>query len=228
MKRLCTLFLMSHALLAQGGLNPAKLGAPPTDSWPTYNGDYTGTALQHARQDQPDQHQLAEPGVGLSRQRHARRPERLQRRPHLRDSRPGERRVVLHHAGPRVGGGCAYRPRGVALHVDVARRGAHRQSRRRRVRQLALLPDAGLQYRVAEFEGWLGALAKAVLRSGPVLLRLDGAAGGEEPHHHRCERRRSRPARLHRGARPGDGRFAVALVHGPAEDGRSGVGNLAE
>src|SRR6185295_19142729 len=36
------LFLAGGALLAQGGLNPAKLGAPPTDSWPTYNGDYTG------------------------------------------------------------------------------------------------------------------------------------------------------------------------------------------
>ena len=42
MKSLCTLFLASAALLAQGGLNPAKLGAPPTDTWPTYNGDYTG------------------------------------------------------------------------------------------------------------------------------------------------------------------------------------------
>ena len=27
---------------AQGGLNPAKLGAPPTDTWPMYNGDYSG------------------------------------------------------------------------------------------------------------------------------------------------------------------------------------------
>src|SRR6476469_5839229 len=24
------------------GLDPAKLGQPPTDSWPTYNGDYSG------------------------------------------------------------------------------------------------------------------------------------------------------------------------------------------
>ena len=34
--------IISGALLAQGGLNPAKLGAPPTDTWPTYNGDYSG------------------------------------------------------------------------------------------------------------------------------------------------------------------------------------------
>jgi alcohol dehydrogenase (cytochrome c) len=43
MKALFTLFLASAALVAQvGGLSPAKLGAPPTDTWPTYNGDYSG------------------------------------------------------------------------------------------------------------------------------------------------------------------------------------------
>jgi alcohol dehydrogenase (cytochrome c) len=30
------------ALSAQGGLDPAKLLAPPTDNWPMYNGDYSG------------------------------------------------------------------------------------------------------------------------------------------------------------------------------------------
>ena len=42
MKVLCTLFLASGTMLSQGGLIPAKLGAPPTDNWPTYNGDYSG------------------------------------------------------------------------------------------------------------------------------------------------------------------------------------------
>jgi hypothetical protein len=27
------------ALSGQGTLNPAKLGQPPTDTWPTYHGD---------------------------------------------------------------------------------------------------------------------------------------------------------------------------------------------
>ena len=31
------------AALAQG-LDPAALLQPPTDTWPTYNGDYTGAA----------------------------------------------------------------------------------------------------------------------------------------------------------------------------------------
>src|SRR5205823_5559710 len=30
------------AVAGQGRLDPAKLGAPPTDSWPTYHGDYSG------------------------------------------------------------------------------------------------------------------------------------------------------------------------------------------
>ena len=40
MKPLAAL-LLSAALWAQG-LNPAKLLQPPTDTWPTYNGDYSG------------------------------------------------------------------------------------------------------------------------------------------------------------------------------------------
>src|SRR5690242_1201344 len=35
------LALGAIALFAQG-LDPAKLQQPPTDSWPTYNGDYSG------------------------------------------------------------------------------------------------------------------------------------------------------------------------------------------
>ena len=48
MKRLA-LFLVFSSLCALGlsagagdGLDPAKLLQPPTDSWPTYNGDYSG------------------------------------------------------------------------------------------------------------------------------------------------------------------------------------------
>src|SRR5437762_14210792 len=34
--------VISATLWAQSGLNSSKLGAPPTDTWPTYNGDYSG------------------------------------------------------------------------------------------------------------------------------------------------------------------------------------------
>ena len=39
---LATFVLVSATLLGQGTLNPAKLGQPPTDTWPTYHGDYSG------------------------------------------------------------------------------------------------------------------------------------------------------------------------------------------
>src|ERR1051326_8363256 len=42
MKALGTLLLLATSTLFAQGLNPAKLGAPPTDTWPTYNGDYSG------------------------------------------------------------------------------------------------------------------------------------------------------------------------------------------
>src|SRR5712692_7190586 len=34
--------VLSTVLAAQGGLDPSKLLNPGTDSWPTYNGDYSG------------------------------------------------------------------------------------------------------------------------------------------------------------------------------------------
>ncbi len=38
----CAILLASATLAAQAGVNPADFGRPPTDSWPTYNGDYSG------------------------------------------------------------------------------------------------------------------------------------------------------------------------------------------
>ena len=37
-----TFLLCAAAVFAQAFLEPAKLLQPPTDSWPTYNGDYSG------------------------------------------------------------------------------------------------------------------------------------------------------------------------------------------
>src|SRR5438128_1413871 len=34
--------MFGPALFGQGALNPSKLGQPPTDTWPTYHGDYSG------------------------------------------------------------------------------------------------------------------------------------------------------------------------------------------
>jgi len=44
-----SLLLVSGALFAQtqGGLDPATLLKPLSDSWPTYSGDYTGRDALH-------------------------------------------------------------------------------------------------------------------------------------------------------------------------------------
>src|SRR5262249_12723503 len=39
---LLAMTLVSTAAFSQSALTPAKLLQPPTDSWPTYNGDYSG------------------------------------------------------------------------------------------------------------------------------------------------------------------------------------------
>ena len=42
MNRIFLAALMLASTLAAQPLDPAKLLQPPTDAWPTYNGDYTG------------------------------------------------------------------------------------------------------------------------------------------------------------------------------------------
>lgn len=42
MKKFIAYCLLQTALFAQGSLDPLKLLQPPTDMWPTYNGDYSG------------------------------------------------------------------------------------------------------------------------------------------------------------------------------------------
>lgn len=47
---LIIILLLSTALYGQGRLDPAKLLQPPTDSWPTYHGDYSGRRYSSLKQ----------------------------------------------------------------------------------------------------------------------------------------------------------------------------------
>ena len=76
-------------------------------------------------------------------------------------------------------------------------------------------------------QGRQGALAQGNLRSGAVLLRLRRAGGGEESRDRGRQRRRSGHPRIHRVARSGNRRVAMALVCA-SEAGRSGSENLAQ
>ena len=60
----CRRFL---ALSAQGRVTNAKLLKPGTDSWPTFNGDYTGRRFSAADEDHQRQRPSAEPGMDVPR-----------------------------------------------------------------------------------------------------------------------------------------------------------------
>ena len=225
MKALGTLMLVCASLPAQSGLNPAKLGAPPTDSWPTYNGDYSGrrySALSKINQSNINSLSLAwlyratpAPGGGGG--------SRISSTPVLVngilyftmpdnawavDARTG--REVWHyqwtsHGGDHIGN------RGAGMYGNWL---------------YFETPDCNLVSLNLNDgkERW----HKSICDLDQILFRLDGAAGGQEPCHHRRERRRSRRPGYHRVPRSRDRRIAVALVYRSAEDGRSGIGNLAE
>ncbi len=67
MKRL--LLAASIVLFASQGQKPiidsARLSQPPTDSWPTYNGDYSGRRFSPLDEDQRHERRLAQPGVDV-------------------------------------------------------------------------------------------------------------------------------------------------------------------
>ena len=50
--------------LSAQSLDPAKLLQPPTDTWPTYNGDYSGRRFSTLNEDQRFEHELAQPRPG--------------------------------------------------------------------------------------------------------------------------------------------------------------------
>ena len=200
---------------APRGVDAAKLLKPGTDSWPTYNGDYSGrrfSTLDKINVSNVDALTLAWVF------RHNGRPGL---RGHQGNAAADQRRDLPDSPRQRLGARRAHRTGDVAPHLAIHRWDPHRKSRRGRPRRVAVLRDARLQSRVAEHQGWIRALAQADLRSRPVLLRVGGAGRREEPRHRGRQRRRPRHPRLRPGARSRDRRDAVALVRRAAEEGRS-------
>ena len=171
---------------AQTPLDPAKLLNPGTDTWPSYNGDYSGRrfstltkindknvgALSLAwvyRVNLSDKEGTTIKGtpVVIDGVMYLTVPDHVW----AIDARTG--RQLWHHAWTSKGG------------IHIGNRGVGRARRR------AVLRDAGLQAGLAEHQGRLRALAQADLRPGAVLLRVGRADRREEPHHRRRERRRS-------------------------------------
>ena len=132
-----SIVLLTAAIFAQAFLEPAKLLQPPTDSWPTYNGDYSGrrySTLARINQSNIDSLSLAwvyRPSGGGGRQGGGGIAVPVIK------STPLEINGVLyfHGARPCLGGGCANRPGDLALRLAIEGRHAHRQPRRRRLRE---------------------------------------------------------------------------------------------
>ena len=118
------------------GLDPHKLlQKEPTDTWPTYNGDYSGRRFSPLTQIQASECPWLVAGLDVSRphlRRHHARRGRARNQVHAVD---GERHSLLHHSRSRVCAGCAHRPGALALRLGGQGRTPGRQSRRRHVRR---------------------------------------------------------------------------------------------
>ena len=184
--------------LAAQMVDPAKLLHPTPDTWPMYNGDYSGrrfSPLAKINTSNVDSLSLA----WVYRISAGESGGAIKSTPVLLDG-------VLYFTVPdHVWAIDARDGREVwSFTWQSQGRHSHRQPRRGRVRQLALFRNAGLQSGVAESERRQGALAQARLRSGSVLLRIHRAAGDQEPRDYRGERRRSGHSGLYRIPRSRD------------------------
>ncbi len=65
--------LCAAPLFAQGSLDPAKVGQPPTDSWTSYHGDYSGRRYSSLNKINANNINSLGPRLGLSRQCQSRR-----------------------------------------------------------------------------------------------------------------------------------------------------------
>jgi len=135
MKRIALFLVLSLACAlglwagAGDGLDPAKLLQPPTDSWPTYNGDYSGRRFSPLTKiNDANVKSLSLAWV-------------------YSINRASDPFGGVLKATPLVVNGIMYFTHGpgdLELHLDVEGRNSFRQSWRGHLRELALFRDSGL------------------------------------------------------------------------------------
>ena len=217
---LASVLAATVGLVGQGRLDPARLLKPGTDSWPTFNGDYSGrrfstlTTITNANVHQLSlawMYRITSGGPALG----AIKSTPLQINGVLYFSVPDHVWAVDARSGTRA----------LALPVGDHGRESSREPRRGGLRGLAVLRDAGLLPHLAQPQGRKGAMAEADLRHGQLLLRVRRPRRRQGSRDRRRQRRRLRHSRLLAGASRRERRAAVALVHRAAEDRRSRLGN---
>lgn len=135
--KLSLIALLGVVALAQAPLDNTKLLQMPTDSWPMFNGDYSGRRFSPLKKiNSTNINSLtlawmyrATAGNGGNVQ--------LKSTP-LAD----QWGAVFLGSGPCLGGGCADRPGDLALYVAFEGRDSYWKSRRGCVRKLAVFRDA--------------------------------------------------------------------------------------
>ena len=212
---LASLLVLSTVLTAQqSGLTSAQIEKPAMDSWPTYNGDYSGrrfSPLTKINASNVKNLSLAwiydlTGGSGALK------------------ATPLHVNGVLYFATPdhAYAVESADRPRSVALHLGAEpRRHAHRQPRHGRARRLGVLPHARLQSRRAGHQDRAGEVVQGILLARADVLRLGRAGGRQGQADRRRQWRRSRPARVSRRARSQDRGRDLAVVRDAADRDRS-------
>ena len=200
---------MLALLVCRSRRRRGKPASAPTDAWPTYNGDYTGRRFSTLTQDQRREHQGARAWRGSTACT-----ARPARRADQGDAARGRTASLYFTAPDHVWAVDARTGREIwHFDVEVERRHPHRQPRRRHLRQLAVLRDAGLQSRLARTSRT--ARSAGTSRSATSTSIYYGSMAPidrQEPRHRRRQRRRPRRPRLPRIARSRDRRPAVALV----------------
>src|SRR6266446_6483681 len=151
-------------LVTAQGLDSAALLKPATETWPTYNGDYSAS-LQHARPDQCWKRRLAYARLDLSA---ACVHDQI-------DPSGSERHSLLHGARQRLGRRCSLWAGNLALPARFRRR-PHWQSRVGHVQELALLYYARCTLGLSRREGRQRSLDRRARRSKTRLLLDHGAA----------------------------------------------------
>ena len=205
---------------AVGGLTVAQIEKPSTDSWPTYNGDYSGrrfSSLTKINAGNVKNLSLAWiydlPAAGTIK------------------ATPLQIGGVLYFTTPNhvYADRRANRARAVALHLQQEpRRHPDWQSRRRGTRQHRLLRHDRLQPGRARHQDRDGKVGEGVLFARDDVLRVDGPGRRQGQADSRTERRRPRRARLPRSPEPGERRSDLALVRHAAERGRPRPRHVAE
>ena len=180
----CVLGIAVTTLAAQqpGWVDPAKFAQPATDSWPTYNGDYSGRRFSTLTKiSAANVHALSlgwtfrvAPGLGdgipikgtpimIGGVMYVTVPDHVW----ALDARTG--RELWHYAWESKGG------------IHIGNRGVGD------FRRLVVLRNAGLSPRLVGRQGRQRALAQIHLQPGRVLLRVGCAGGREESRDRRCE-----------------------------------------